>query len=413
MNQDGDYRDSIISVFKDGNHSVDDAAIRSLIDQQTSNANEVDVKNCELVLNVYIEFLKLEYFIEKTWDIKTLETSVVVKFESYSGGVDDTKTTFSGSKDDDTFYKDVALKCIRNCEKLSGRLTKCLNSLSNARNYIHSAQARLLEDPVTLLLEIWLTCNKKLKLLRNRIAGIFLRSKLLIIDHELETFREHLSDANIISSYRSFIKIFVEQLQDAEISGDQSMLDECLCVFLDIEAMFNSLHISMLQSQNKSLRDSLLTAEDQDQDHNFDRRDGSPTDFLCDHSRTSSMSTSTDLSCIMERTHLSKELPSLLAAFNNAKRLEQELENVRTVPKHFPLSASASALPPSLSPSNLMGISTEGGLPSTTLFKSKLMMMEQHKNLINQFTPPLSQGKAPLSSSGSGVLSNLYGISRP
>lgn len=244
---------------------------------------------------------------------------------------------------------------------------------------------------MTLLLEIWFSCNKKLKLLRNKIAGVFLRSKLLIIDHELQSFNLHLSNVKIIPSFRSFMKILIEQLNDAELSKDQSLFDDCLSVFLDIEAMFNSLHLSMLQTQNKSLQDSISG-----EGENFDEVESFSTGIPNDHSRSSSMSTSTDLSYMMERTNISKELPNLLNAFNNAKRLEQELENLRTVPYN-----------PSSSPSVSNGSSRENEGPNGS-FKSKLTMMEQQQNLVNHFSALGFHGKLPLNRS-SNILNNLYG----
>lgn len=72
---------------------------------------------------------------------------------------------------------------------------------------------------------------KRLRRLRMKIAGIFVRSKLFLIDHELVTIWHFLQEQNehetvnnenelklaeTIKSYRAFIKIFIQQLEDSE-----------------------------------------------------------------------------------------------------------------------------------------------------------------------------------------------------
>lgn len=411
------YQDRIVSVF----HSNEDAksnleldTLKNLVDNEgkKSNVREDDISSCTETLRIYTELLKIELYLEKTWDIKILGKSVPVKFEL--GTADDELKEHNNNR----FYKDIALKCIRKCGKLSIRLQNLQEEVGSIRDYVDRMQSRILEDSITLLLELWFTCKAKLLTLRNKVAGIFIYSKLLLIDIELEFLKPHLATkkdyTKVIPAYQSFMKVLVEQLQDAQTTGDQALFDECLQVFLDVEAMYNSMNFSWLLSDNKLLQDSLTEA---DAKHHavtepFVMDSFSPSSLDMDNSdhevrsRSSSasapMSTSTDLSLMLERTQLSKELPSLLATLNNAKRMEQEIENVRMIPKDN-----------NNNNNNLASInnSQTAGVPSNN-FKAKLMMMNQQQNsLWNPFLP----NSAPFSSknqygSGNHILSSIYGM---
>lgn len=386
MNEDHRKTDPIVSIFHhtDDNEEekVDREALRSWIDGQVQN--DEDIKMCESVLKTYTELLKTEFYMDKSWDIQTLTKSVLVKFELIN---DDTALLDQNSQND-TFYTDIALKCIKDCDRLSNRLKNYQENLNSIRSYIVSEQSRILDDSLTCLLEIWFTSNKELSLLKNKLAGIFIRSKVLLIDQELESLKFQLSDTDIISSYRSFMKILIEQLRDSEVSRDQTAFDECLQVFLDIEAMYNSLNIDWLLKDNKSLQDSLSLSPQEVRhfdDHELDSLSPYSVDSLNEHSRSSSVSGSTDISLMMERTNLSKELPSLLTAFNNAKRMEQEIENVRTQPANNQYSTTIPHY-------------QQHFLPSNNLFRSKLMMMNQQQNSLNHFIQPTS-GLRPVGSS--------------
>lgn len=399
MNEQQKYDDPIISIFqkKDEKKAIDKDAIRSLIDKQPQSDDAII--HCETVLKIYTELLKIEFYMNKSWNIKTLIKSTLVKFDL----LNDEMERETKSNDDGSFYKDIALKCVKDCDKFSKRLQNFQDSVNSIRECINSMQDRILQDSVTLLLELWFTCNTELHLLKNKIAGVFIRSKVLLIDNELESLKFQLSDTKIITSYKSFMKILVEQLQDSEVSQDQASFDQCLQVFMDIEAMYNRLNFNWLVTENRSLQDSLSSASDTvNGPSTYDEQESdllSPISLgsLNEHSRSSSMSGSTDLSLMMERTNLSKELPSLLTAFDNAKRMEQEIENVRTVP-----SSSTS-----LHASNTLQNHQQPFLPSSSLFRSKLMMMDQQQSSLNHFTSSANSLK-PLSKNGN-VLSNLYG----
>lgn len=394
MNEDYKKNDPIVSIFHqttDG-EKLDKEAVRSWIDAQPQN--DEDIKYCETVLKIYTDLLKTEFYMDKSWDIQTLTKSVLVKFELVAND-----QGLLNQSESDSFYRDIALKCIKDCDRLSQRLQKYQKNLDSIRTYLYSAQLRLLQDSLTCLLEIWFTCNKELSLLKNKVAGIFIRSKVLLIDQELESLKFQLSDTTIISSYRSFMKILIEQLRDSEISRDQSTFDECLQVFLDIEAMYSSLNFNWLLTDNKSLQDSLSLSPQEVrhfEDNELDSISPYSMNSLNEHSRSSSVSGSTEFSLMMERTNLSKELPSLLTAFNNAKRLEQEIENVRTTPA---TSQTFTSIPHH----------QQHFLPSSNQFKSKLMMMNLQQNSLNHFVQPNPNFKS-MNRSGD-FFKNLHGSS--
>lgn len=415
------FKDNIVSVFRnhgDDRSTLGPEVLRSLVDRQAEKpgVEEQDISYSTQTLRIYTELLKIELFLEKTWDIKILGKSVLVKFELSEADNELRENNSNG------FYKDIALKCIKRCDQLSIRLQKLQQDAASVRDYVSSVQSRILEDSITLLLELWFTCKAKLLALRNRVAGVFINSKLLLINIELESLKTHLSTrkdyAKVIPAYQSFMKILVEQLQDAQVTGDQALFDECLQVFLDVESMYNSMNFSWLLSDNKLLQDSLAEADAKNHAvaDPFVIDSLSPSSLETDNSdhelrsRSSStsvpMSTSTDLSLMLEKTQLSKELPTLLATFNNAKRMEQEIENVRTAPNNYNNGNN--------NPNNVANLyhSNTPGLPSASNFKSKLMMMnQQQNNLWNQFLPNATtfNTKNPYSN-GSHILSSLYGM---
>ena len=170
--------------------------------------------------------------------------------------------------------------------------------------------------------------------------------------------------------------------------------------------------------------------------------------------RLSTMSGTSDISLMMEKTSLTKELPHLLQAFNNAKKLANELENARehgsmTPPVLSPVGSPSHSSSMSLDNSSMMSssiISNNIGLMKSSSFGSSSKILENLAQRHQEFpyasssplTPsPLSkletsqqlirqdmmklmsqtpdvmktspiQAKVP--GFGSNILNNLYGI---
>ena len=128
--------------------------------------------------------------------------------------------------------------------------------------------------------------------------------------------------------------------------------------------MYNSLNLSWLLNENKALQERLVTSSSTSENdhskslpvidetkeiedissfvnsivdasmltHDLTPINSSDSDDLSngdiDRSDERRLSSSTsDMSLMMQRTSLQKQLPNLLTAFNNARRLEQELQN--------------------------------------------------------------------------------------
>ncbi|CAI4053653.1 hypothetical protein N7582_005777 [Saccharomyces uvarum] len=367
-----------------------------LDDEEDLHLSRTTLNNCDALVKILTDIIKLEFVIHQSWYIRSLYKSVLIQFEvettrSNKGSADDSGSDSdnnNGNKDDG-FYKDLSLKCIKKCEKSSLALESLSKDVDKMRDFIMSRTIEnnrvdiLLQNSMTLLLECWIYTMKRLRHLRMKIAGIFVRSKLLLIDHELVTIwhflQEQTNDHEMVNnenelklretikSYRAFIKIFIQQLEDSEVgSPSSSLFEECLHVFLDIESMYNSLNLNWLLNENKALQERLLTSSSSSGNGHFkglpviDERkeiedissfvnsivdasmlthdltpiNSSDSDDLSNgvldrlDERRLSSSTS-DMSLMMQRTSLQKQLPTLLTAFSNARRLEQELQNAR------------------------------------------------------------------------------------
>ncbi|KAM3165960.1 Mitochondrial distribution and morphology protein 36 [Saccharomyces cerevisiae] len=365
-----------------------------LNDEEDLHLSKATLNKCDALVKILADIIKLEFVIHQSWYIRSLHKSVLIQFEVETSGGNKNSAGDSGDDDDDnhngnlddSFYKDLSLKCIKKCEKSSLALESLSRDIDQIRDFIMSNTIednrvdRLLQNSMTLLLECWIYSMKRLRRLRMKIAGIFVRSKLLLIDHELVTIWHFLQEQNehetvnnenelklaeTIKSYRAFIKIFIQQLEDSESgSPSSSLFEECLHVFLDIESMYNSLNLNWLLNENKALQERLLSPSSTSENdytnnlpvidetkeiedissfvnsivdasmltHDLTPINSSDSDNLSNgeidrlDGRRLSSSTS-DMSLMMQRTSLQKQLPSLLTAFNNARRLEQELQN--------------------------------------------------------------------------------------
>ncbi|CAI1777820.1 hypothetical protein SEUBUCD646_0P03550 [Saccharomyces eubayanus] len=365
-----------------------------LNDEEDLHLSKATLNNCDALVKILTDIIKLEFVIHQSWYIRSLYKSVLIQFEvettrsnKESADNSDDDSDKNNGNEDDSFYKDLSLKCIKKCEKSSLALESLSKDIDKMRDFIMSRTIEnnrvdiLLQNSMTLLLECWIYTMKRLRHLRMKIAGIFVRSKLLLIDHELVTIWHFLQEQSnehemvnnenelklreTIKSYRAFIKIFIQQLEDSEVgSPSSSLFEECLHVFLDIESMYNSLNLNWLLNENKALQERLLSSSPSPENGRFkglpviDERkeiedissfvnsivdasmlthdltpiNSSDSDDLSNgvldrlDERRLSSSTS-DMSLMMQRTSLQKQLPTLLTAFSNARRLEQELQN--------------------------------------------------------------------------------------
>ncbi|EHM99757.1 Mdm36p [Saccharomyces cerevisiae x Saccharomyces kudriavzevii VIN7] len=502
----------ITSMINDEKRKVEGNAI--LNDGEDLHLSKSTLNKCDALVKILADIIKLEFVIHQSWYIRSLYKSVLIQFEvetakgnGESAGNSDCDNGNSSGNQDDGFYKDLSLKCIKKCEKSSLALESLSRDIDKIRYFIMSSTVednrvdRLLQNSMTLLLECWIYSMKRLRRLRMKIAGIFVRSKLLLIDHELVIIWHFLqgqssehemanneNEAKLrgtIKSYRAFIKIFIQQLEDSEAgSPSSSLFEECLHVFLDVESMYSSLNLNWLLNENKALQERLLSSSpssDNDRSkslpvidetkeieeissfvnsivdasmltHDLTPINSSDSEELSNggldrlDERRLSSSTS-DMSLMMQRTSLQKQLPTLLTAFNNARRLEQELQNACKVDdnKHnikgidsnvrqndhymsssvSPLisqsSTSASPSPP-LSSSFVSAATSQSNIRTATLplSSSSSLLETQSQTLKNNMSQWLNQPRSGLSGSKliptnhvgfhSNVLNTLYGI---
>lgn len=424
-----DYEDPIISHFKD-KQSIDKETLEKLIEEQNPSLNddssvtnkgqkEENLKHCREMLSLYTDLIKLKFLLKKSWDLQAMSKSVMVRFDIQGVSVTANEVSTTDTED---FYKDIALKTIQKCDKLSKALEQLSKDSNNILPYIQNTTSNnvsaYLQDSMCLLLEMWFLCGRVLRDLKRQVAGLFMRGKLLLIDYELDVIRTTATQVNTpdydvltetITSYKSFIKVLLQQLQDSEVSQDQGLFEECLGVFLDVEGMYSALNFNWLLRENKSLQEGSVRSPEEPADYdekeeanslkeigefvdNVVNADSEEEDSItplqdisdsCNSRRLSTTSSTSDISLMMEKTSLSRELPNLLQAFNNAKKLERELENIRLgesisreiTPLGSPMTSSMIAYestpPPSLSASTTFKMGSNS--PSSSMLLSSML----------------------------------------
>ncbi|CEP61566.1 Mdm36p LALA0_S03e05732g [Lachancea lanzarotensis] len=383
-----EYNDPILSHFHAEN-PVSKEQLSELVEQQKRRAGssssqrgsthgEQSLRRCESALSIFTDLIKLQFLVHKSWDLQALSKSVLLRFGIQTGSIPTQDPKMDHAE---TFYRELALKTITRCGKLSEAIEKLSSDSQRIREYLDAQTSNdptaCLEDCTCLLLEIWFLCGKNMRSLKRNIAELFIRAKLLLIDCELEVMKSLASEdgygtlQETVVSYRSFIKVLLQQVQDAAVSNDQTSFEECLQVFLDVESMFNAMNFSYLLYETQQvdpetqltsvsrsnivqeaaeLRDMSQFADDGANSVSPDEEDNEFADLLprsTNRSPDRRMSETSNLSVslMMEKTSLKRELPKLLQAFNDAKRLEQELENARAAKNgHSEVTSSTSSL---------------------------------------------------------------------
>lgn len=400
-----EYEDPIISHFK-GQKEVSAETLAQLIDEQKHeqaahktraspkkvHLQSANLRKCEKALSIFTDVIKLKFLIQKSWDLQALGKSVLVRFDIQTGALSSQEAKLDHAE---TFYRELALKTITRCGKLSKATEQLSLDLEDIGEHIRSKSdenpAACVENSACLLLEMWFLCGRVMRGLKRNVAALFIKSKLLLIDCELELMNSTAQGGygnlqETIVSYRSFIKVLLQQLQDAESGNDQTLFEECLQVFLDVESMYGAMNLNwLLLETDQQESDMPSTTESRsaifeeaaelrdiaqfvDSAVNEEKESGSDefSSFTTEKlepthdRRMSETSSSSRISLMMERTSLTKELPHLLQAFNNAKRLEQELENVRAAKTEELETSMFGSPPPSLSSSMFS--------PSSSLF---------------------------------------------
>ncbi|SCU89976.1 LAME_0E06436g1_1 [Lachancea meyersii CBS 8951] len=417
-----DYNDSIISHFR-GQDPVSTEKLTELVNEQKgkvsqrskkiagfqgSGVEEQSLRRCESALSIFKELIKLQFLIQKSWDLQALSKSVLVRFDIQTGALPGQDSKLDHAE---TFYRELALKTITRCGKLSEAIEALSLDSQRVRDYLdvqssHDPSA-CLEDSTCLLLEIWFLCGKNMRSLKRNVAELFIRAKLLLIDCELEVIKSLATEdgygtlQETVVSYRSFIRVLLQQMQDADVNNDQGLFEECLQVFLDVESMFNVMNFNYLLYETQySQADVRLPSSTQSNivqeaselrdmsqfanESNASTSSNDENEFAdllpqirnASQERRMSETSNLSVSLMMEKTSLKRELPKLLQAFNDAKRLEQELENARAaknnISENVSSSPSVNATTSSLSSSLLS--------PSSSLFMGSASRMSHDPN---------------------------------
>ncbi|AET38925.1 Mdm36p Ecym_3440 [Eremothecium cymbalariae DBVPG len=397
-----DYKDPILSHFQD-KKVVNVSKLSQLIDAQKgldykekgkgesmgNGGGEEVFRQCETTLSLYTDLIKLKVILKKTWDLQTLDKSVMVRFGIQAINATCEPRDIINSTEE--FYKDIAFKTIAKCDRISKALEQLTADSDDTLRVIKDVmkgQIRqcYMQDSLCLLLEMWFLCGNVLRELKRNVASFFMKAKLLLIDYELECIQFSITGddsqkeqyhalSDTLKSYKSFIQVLLQQLQDAESTSDQSLFEDCLGVFLDVESMYQSLNMSWLLNENRLLKEDMdeyekgqfeleeryhaekagqlvdqivnndmfeetsissstqLDSSEVTAVPSVDDKKASVVDNLAPPMVAIRSSEHSELSVNMEDTSISKELPNLLKAFNNAKRLEMEIESVRMSPE--------------------------------------------------------------------------------
>ncbi|SCU88241.1 LAMI_0D09318g1_1 [Lachancea mirantina] len=418
-------------------------------------SREKTLESCEQLLAVYTDMIKLGFLVEKAWDLETMRKCALVRFNIETNSV--FSVTQNPSNYGEDFYAEVAFKAISKCDKVSKGLEQLTRNLDAVSTYVHRIPSeQFLEDSNCLLLEMWFLCGKVSRNIKKRTAGTFMRAKLLLIDCDLDAMRsdsavitQHITLNETITAYRNFMKILLQQLHSCELHDEQGQFEECLLVFMDVESMYAAMKTNYLLIENATPEPPF---EEDEQMHALDTINKYVDDAVLEHKepalanlhdddrntrrRLSVGSSTSDLSLMMERTSLSKELPQLLQAFNNAKNLGKELESIRCDNGTLNSLGSCSVLESNLSDSNSLAKSfksDESSELSSTLLTKNIHIKTGKDNLKSdlsytafgkpQMPPFASRDKTAISpinvglaqnrkihGFGSNVLNNLYGL---
>ena len=355
------------------------------------------------------------------------------------------KTKITSAVPDDT-VRDLAIQSIQEVNKLLISFEVCSQESSVIREHLSRNIAFVIQDSLTLLLQLWFLLMKSLKTLRFRVMTLFIKAKCLVINYELSLILKYLDDSlvmqenkgtnlvsginvksrdsvqHILDSFNSFIRALVQDLVMAESQRNQNLFDRCLDIFFDIESMYNQMNFNWLvqeesygsgslegpsKQSEKSLEEELYTSRQEldihktslptspspplptttskNADTGTDLESTSPKDLYNNDTASDSDSTMVERSLsisndpALSQMSLTRELPYLLSAFHNAKRLENQLEvarsgaNHRTYPATFSSPVSASSM-----------------TPSSQVFHSPLRDTERRNSVSNPSFSPLT-----------------------
>lgn len=109
-----------------------------LNDEEDLHLSKATLNKCDALVKILADIIKLEFVIHQSWYIRSLHKSVLIQFEVETSGGNKNSAGDSGDDDDDnhngnlddSFYKDLSLKCIKNARSLPLHLSRCQGTLT-------------------------------------------------------------------------------------------------------------------------------------------------------------------------------------------------------------------------------------------------------------------------------------------
>lgn len=373
---DQEYIDPVLSVI--GKDDFNPKSIQSLTTKFPSYYSKI-TSNCSIALKIYKSLLNLEYELN-SWEFLTLKTSININFN------------FDSNTNTRNFDIKIAKKVIEKCNFIDDEINKLNFKIKIVINFISGLTIQeYISDPGTLLLKIYFKLLNLKNSILEKISISFTKSKLLIINFELKQITNMIEsqenplvgiDTNFqatLESYKDFVTILINQLDNAVNEKDTDQIQECLGILNDVESMYDSVRMNFFYTEelNEWEQEQQLLLQEKELEESFSNSSPSPSpqtifngDFSEDsieesnqyskfsnlHSsqelpnhhhhhlsrRGSISSTSSSIATFNSRqpTTITEELPYLLQAFDEAKQLEQELSTYQ----QQPLSRSSSTI---------------------------------------------------------------------
>lgn len=276
--------------------------------------------HCSQALYLYKTLLSLSNSLN-SWEFIALKTSVDINF----------KIDLQGSR---TFDINIAKRALEKSNVIDDSITKISYQISKLLNFVSTLTIEeYISDPGSLLLKIYFKLLNLKNELTESISIFYTKSKLLIINFELQTFLNSIEVENsvvllsndfqqTIESYKDFVSVLISQLDQAVLEKDKDQIQECLSVLNDVEKMYESVRMNFIINEEYTEWES----QSQAQAHSIAYEDlHSASTPTTSHTRTFSLSSTTSSLNNHHTTTITEELPYLLQAFDEAKTLEQEL----------------------------------------------------------------------------------------
>lgn len=324
--------------------------------------NAIAIEYCYETLNITKDLIKLKLFYQNSNDFNLLNEYVFEKFINFKPDddiiinesqcqiniVDDLLNDMQYTM---RKYKFIGLKSLDKCNKMLIGIDSMINKLDEIKQFIWSNVNDITRDSMCLLLEMWLHLFDQFKWLRLRIISAFVKSTCLMINFELQVILDYLMNStqldnnkkfkskakdniiNTIKSFNLFIKGLIDSLNLSIDKYDEKVFNESFQLFLDIEAMYHQLNFNwLIPTDNDKLDDNdveFITIETDDEADIHEVEElieiGQYVDTMVDTSQDTELDTEVDTD--NESGSIIKELPQLLNAFENVKRLELELSS--------------------------------------------------------------------------------------